>query len=106
MLCNSYPKYVKKSIIKSLQQKKTAVQKDIKSVLKTWIRLPYLDKKGESFVKTCIRKLKTNVKFVTLYETKKCAMFCSVKDKIPSHQKSNVTYTIKCPGCREDCRKN
>ena len=34
MLRNSYPKYVKKSIIKSLQQKKTAVQKDIKSVLK------------------------------------------------------------------------
>ena len=29
-------------------------------------------------------------------------MFCSVKDKIPSHQKSNVIYTIKSPGCAED----
>ena len=27
---------------------------------------------------------------------------CSVKDKIPTHQKSNVIYTIKCPGCGED----
>ena len=29
-------------------------------------------------------------------------MFCSVKDKIPSNQKSNVIYTIKSPGCAED----
>ena len=31
-----------------------------------------------------------------------CAMFCSVKDKIPTHQKSNVIYSIKFPGCGED----
>ena len=30
------------------------------------------------------------------------AIFCSVKDRIPSHQKSNVFYTIKRPGCGED----
>ena len=29
-------------------------------------------------------------------------MFCSITDKIPTHQKSNVIYTIKCPGCGED----
>ena len=29
-------------------------------------------------------------------------MFCSVKDKIPTHQKSNVIYSIKFPGCGED----
>ena len=106
MSWNSYPKYVRKSIIKCLQQKKTAVQKDDESVTKIWIRLPYLGNKGEELVKTCIRKLKrcfkTNVIFVTLYDTTKCAMFCSVKDKIPTHQKSNVIYTIKCPGCGED----
>ena len=27
---------------------------------------------------------------------------CSVKDKIPTHQKSNVIYTIKWPECDED----
>ena len=31
-----------------------------------------------------------------------CAMFCSVKDQIPTHQKSNVIYSIKFPGCGED----
>ena len=44
----------------------------------------------------------TKDKFVTLHNTKKCAMFCSTKDKIPTHQKFNVVYTIKCPGCGED----
>ena len=106
MLWNRYPKHVRNSVIKRLQQKKKAVQNDDESVIKIWIRLPYLGNKGEELVKTCIRKLKrcfkTNVKFVTLYDTKKCAMFCSVKDKIPTHQKSNVIYTIKCPGCGED----
>ena len=28
-------------------------------------------------------------------------MFCSFKDKIPTHQKSNIIYTINCPGCGE-----
>ena len=28
-------------------------------------------------------------------------MFCSVKDKIPTHQKSNVIYTRKCSRCGE-----
>ena len=60
----------------------------------------------KNFVNTCIREqkrcFKTNAKFVTLYVTKKCAMLCSVKDKIPTHRKSNVIYTIKSPGCGED----
>ena len=106
MSWNSYPKYVRNSIIKPLQQKKTAVESDDQRVMKIWIRLPYLGNKGEEIVKTRIRKLKrcfkTNVKFVTLYDTKKCAMFCSVKNMIPTHQKSNAIYTIKCPRCGED----
>ena len=74
--------------------------------IKIWICLPYLGNEGEELLKTCIRKLKrcfkSKVKFVTLYDTKKCAMFCSVEDKIPTHQKSNVIYIIKCPGCDGD----
>ena len=53
-----------------------------------------------------IRKLKrcfeTNIKFFTLYDTKKCTMFCSVKDKIPTHQKFNVIYAVKYPECGEN----
>ena len=84
----------------------TAVQKDAESVIKIWIRLPYLHKKGEELLKTSIRKLKrcfkTNVKFVTVYDTKKYAMFCCVKDKIPINQKFNVIYTTKSAGCGQD----
>ena len=73
MSWNSYPKYVRNSIIKHFQQKKTAFQKDDEMAIKIWIRLPYLGNKGEELVKTCIRKLKrcfkTNVKFVILYDT-------------------------------------
>ena len=34
-----------------------------------------------------------------MYDTKKSAMSCSAKDKIPTHQKSNVVYSIGCSGC-------
>ena len=37
-----------------------------------------------------------------LNDTKKYAIFCSVKDKIPTHGKSNIIYKIKCPRCGED----
>ena len=56
------------SIVKPLQIKKTAVQKDDGMTIKIWIRLSYISDKCEELVKTCIRKLKrcfkTNVKFV------------------------------------------
>ena len=92
-----------------MQQKKTALQKDDESISKIWIRLPYLGNKGEELVKTCMRKLKrcfkSNVKFVNLYDTRKCAMSCFVKDKIPTHQISNAIFTIKWMW-RGLCRKN
>ena len=80
MSWNTYPKYARNSIIKHFQQKKTAFQKDDEMAIKIWIRLPYLGNKGEELVKTYIRKLKrcfkTNVKFVSLYDTKTSALFC------------------------------
>ena len=33
---------------------------------------------------------------------KRYTIFCSVKDKIPAHQKPNVIYTIKFPECDEN----
>ena len=38
---------------------------------------------------------------IVSYETKKTAMFCSAKDSIPIHQKTNVIYKITCPGFNE-----
>ena len=76
---NSYPKYVRNSIIKPLQQKKTVVESDDERVVKIWICLPYLGNKGEEIVKTRIRKLKrcfkTNVKFVTFMKLKNVQCF-------------------------------
>ena len=71
-----------------------------------WIRLPYLGNIGDNMKKNCLRKvkkcLKENVHFITCYETKKTAMFCSTKDSIPIHQKANIVYKVTCPGCNED----
>ena len=111
---NIYPKYVKKGITKRLQQKKTAVQKHDESFLKIWIPLPYFNNKGEELVKTCIRNLKrcfkTNVKFATLYDTEKCAIFCSVKDKIPTchilPQNPGWIHPGKFPGENEAYKKS
>ena len=43
--------------------------------------------------------LKTNAKLelVTLNATKKSAMFCSAKDKIPTRQEPNVIYAKDVP---------
>ena len=101
MSWNNYPKYVRDSFIKRLQQNKLKTRNGNDSDIKIWFRVPYLGSKGEGLAKSCIQKLKrcvkTNVKFVILYDTKKSAMFCSAKDKIPTHQKSNVVYSIRCP---------
>ena len=32
----------------------------------------------------------------------RCFVLLKIRSKIPTHQKSNVIYTIKCPGCDED----
>ena len=46
--------------------------------------------------------LKESVPFITCYETKKTAMFCSAEDSIPIHQYADVIYKITCPSCNED----
>ena len=54
-------------------------------------------------LKRCIRKVKcnctTDIKFITLYYTKKMSYYCTVNDKIPIEQRSSVIYQISCPGC-------
>ena len=79
-------------------------KKDDRKII--WIRLPYLGNIGDSLKKHCLKEvqkcLKENVRFITSYETKKTAMFCSAKDSIPIQQKANVIYKVTCPGCNED----
>ena len=47
------------------------------------------------------RCLKEDVKFITSYNTKKMALFCSAKGKIKATQKGNITDDIQCPACKQ-----
>ena len=107
MSWNGYPLYTRNSIIKNLKRNKTVNdnnnEPDNRKVI--WIRLPYLGNIGDNMKKRCFRKvqncLKEKVRFITCYQTKKIAMFCSAKDKIINDQKANAIYCITCPGCNE-----
>ena len=50
----------------------------------------------------CSKMTSCKTLYDNLYGTKKCTMFYSVKDNIPTYQKSNVVNTTKCPGCEEN----
>ena len=45
---------------------------------------------------------KENICFITCYDTKKTAIFCSAKDSTPIHQKGNTINKVTCLGCNED----
>ena len=69
------------------------------------MQFPYLGKKRETLLTSLKQKIKRcikeDVKFITSYNTKKMAMFCSVKDKVETTQKTNIIYDIQCPACKE-----
>ena len=58
------------------------------------VQVSVFRRKGLNFITTLKRKMKRcfkeDVKFITLYNTKKMAMFCSPKDKIKTIQKANL----------------
>ena len=108
MSWNNYPSHVRNSLIKR-QLNKTPTRDrntdESKELIKIYIKVPYLGKNGEYLVRTLKHKLKRytkqNVKFISLYQTKKTSMFCPTKDKTPVQQKSNVIYKLVCPGCNK-----
>ena len=71
-----------------------------------WLRIPYAGQRCEHLVQHLTRKLKkcfkTTVKFAVVYQTTKMSSYCSVKDKLPKDQISNLIYKISCPGCGSD----
>ena len=72
---------------------------------KLWIRIPYLGKRTENLVNSCLKKIRRclihPVKFIIIYDTKKISYFISNKDKIPDFSSSNLVYQITCPGCNK-----
>ena len=107
MSWNGYPSHIRNLVIKRLksnqQRNEPNKEEDNRKII--WSRFPYLGKKGETLLTSLKRKmkrcLKEDVKFITSYNTKKMAMFCSAKDKIKTHQKANIIYDIQCPACKE-----
>ena len=106
MLWNDFPKYIHKSLLKNIfkevpKQEKNIVNKNNISTI--WIQLPHIGIKGKNLMKQYIRKVKrnctTDIKFVILHNTKKISYYCTVKDKVPTVQRSSVTYQTTCPGC-------
>ena len=107
MSWNGYPSSIAKSILKRLQATPPEVNRHEKDdLIKIFFRVPFSGEKGEQLVNKCINKVhrftKKNVVFVRLFNTKKVSMFCPTKDKIPTLQKANVIYKIKCPACGEE----
>ena len=102
---NGFPKYVRKSILSKFRKVKTHTNSssDIDDTPTIWFNLPFLGTEGEHLVKKCVRRLKHNfrtcVKIKVHYKTHKMAMFCGLKDKVPSNLQSHVIYEFCCPGC-------
>ena len=65
MSWNGYLKYIRKSILDSinsnLNRTKTSRIED-KDLKKIWITLPYIGVKGESLIKSTVKKLRRNFK--------------------------------------------
>ena len=108
MSWNGYPIGIKNFLINKLELKyksspSTTIAASDADLPRVWVRLPYLGKRGESLVKSCVSKirryLQNPIKFIIVYDTKKVSYFCSNKDKVPELSRSNVVYEITCPGC-------
>ena len=106
MSYNGFPQRIRRALLarfRKAKDPKACSQED--SFEEIFIRLPYLGKEGEQIVRKCISRLKrcikSKVNFKVFYRTSKISMFCSNKDKIATHLKSNVIYKFDCPGCRK-----
>ena len=104
MSWNGFPKYITKSLLSRLSNRTPRVNvTDNTDTPTVWLTLPYAGEKGETLVRSCFRKirkyLKSNVKIIIRYNSKKLSFLCSTKDKIPVEQRSDVIYQITCPGC-------
>ena len=69
---------------------------------KIWLDLPYNVRLRENLVTSLIKTLKLylkdNVNIVVKCRASKLFVFCVTKNAIIWNQKTNVIYTIECPG--------
>ena len=86
---------IKQTLSKSSRQEKLYSYDDM---IKLYINLPYMGYAGKQLVRSCIKKLKRNirkevqVKFVVTYNTTKLSFFTNSKDRITKLASSNAFY--------------
>ena len=65
----------------------------------------YYRDKRLSFLKSCLRKIRSNcvktrsIRFKTQYDVNKTEFYCNTKDKTAVLGNSFVVYDFSCPGC-------
>ena len=70
-----------------------------------WFRLPYVGDVSNQLFRSCVKKIKRNLKpgadviFKPIFDTTKIELFCNTKDQTPLRNQSNVVYEFKCPDC-------
>ena len=106
---NGFPKSVRNKLIskyKSDYESNANNSIENNDIERIYMKIPYLGAEGDKLVNKLKKKLKHNVSrklnIRIIYTTSKLIDFCSVKDKIPDQQKSNVIYNINCPGCGDN----
>ena len=109
MSWNGCPNSIKNYLINKLEYNDKSVltqnPPNDENLPKVGIGVPYLGKRGENLVNSCLKKIRRclthPVKFIVIYDTKKISYFISNKDKIPDFSRSNLVYQITCPGCNK-----
>ena len=111
MSWNGYPINIRNFLIRKLKTKyenystsnSNADSQTDENIVKVWIKIPYLGKRGENIIKSCTSKIQRfltkPVKFIITYDTKRISFFVSNKDKLPPLSRSNLVYEVSCPGC-------
>ena len=96
---NGYPHYLRRKIIKCLENKKNAkniVHLNKKKSLHFFCKIPYAGVQGEKLIKSLVRKLERHMdkpfKFRNTYRTKRLSYYCNTKDKVPEYRKSHMVY--------------
>ena len=73
------------------------------NIAKIWIKIPYLENRGENIIKSCTSKIQRfltkPVKFIIINDTKRISFFVSNKDKLPLLSRNNLVYEVSCSGC-------
>ena len=105
-LWNDFPKALAQKLINRFYDNTNVqIDRNTDNEVVVWFRLPYIGDKSIHLFRSCVNKIKknlksdTNIRFRPLFDTTKVSYFCNTKDKTPLLCNSFVVYKFTCPGC-------